>query len=1022
MWTIYSIGDSAFLDAVLNGVAMVTATADFIDMLKVGMLIGVLIMFLQSLWNGGRGIDFGQAFVAFIVLSIAFIPKTDVAIEDVYDGSVRNVANVPLGVVAAGSIISHVGYNITEAFETAFSTPAMTEYGFADPLNTLAGIRKLEMAQTELMRSWNNYIKECTLIGVDRGDKRLEDILEQSPFMAQLQWDSQIFGTEIYVTATGANAPAQFYNCTDAYGVLSAASTSAGVLDSLYSNVAPQLGAADAAEAQAKVTDAMNQMGGAMIGVQNEWMIATALMPAYQSAVEGKYVDEMAYTHALMANQAIAQRNTQWAAESTMFQSIVRPLMTFLEGFTYAVTPIMAFVLSIAPIGGKMAGKYLLTLVWISMWQPVMAVINLYILMSASGKMQALDSLSAPVTSYIGMQEANQEIQNWLATGGMLASATPALSLMLVYGSAITATHLAGRLGGGDHVDETQTAPSLAKTSPAMNVGNLMETTAVGGVAGAGHQQVMGGMNMGSMLSNATSSASSKMQTAQSTLSSNFSDAFSEMSSKSSSVEALSSFGQHVASSNSQLFQAAKSQMESWGYNYKQGDQQSEAILGAVAGKLSGSVGAEFFGNGVTAELAGSAGTNSQTQKSMSSEDLFNKLKDVKASDQMRASYQDELASSMSDSHKTGFEEKLGATKTSDLSKNLSDSASATRQFSELSEFKSAYGHGVNTDINTMAEHAVNSGQMGSLRGYIGNNHDLQQAINGKDGSGGFLAMAESAGLSGDKAYAAAAMMAMAQSGDSDHLNQLAGIAGWNPSLSGAGQNAGMDAPTYGAATDAVNAGNARGDALRAETGQGIATGAAAATGDVTGHHAAGVADAGAFKNNELAGAHGAAYDQQTEQLLRYTPDSEVAGHLQSLKEKIGSGTLGELGINMNPEETAAREQEIYQQARDDHHLTRGQAALYAAMSVSGGGLSDAQWNQLTGDIHGEFKEWNDETKRFEYIENGEALANKQIELVSDAALLGEEYGAGHMAAVSGFNEATGRTNVRSNNYDAVSY
>jgi len=58
MWEIYSIGDSAFLEQVLNAVAMITGTGDFTSMVRIGLLIGVLMVSVQALMQGGRGINF----------------------------------------------------------------------------------------------------------------------------------------------------------------------------------------------------------------------------------------------------------------------------------------------------------------------------------------------------------------------------------------------------------------------------------------------------------------------------------------------------------------------------------------------------------------------------------------------------------------------------------------------------------------------------------------------------------------------------------------------------------------------------------------------------------------------------------------------------------------------------------------------------------------------------------------------------------------------------------------------------
>ena len=60
-----------------------------------------------------------------------------------------------------------------------------------------------------------------------------------------------------------------------------------------------------------------------------------------------------------------------------------------------------------------------------------------------------------------GVTAAISTLQNQIATGGMLMTATPLLALMVVTGSTYAFTTLASRLNGGDHVDEKLWRPAL---------------------------------------------------------------------------------------------------------------------------------------------------------------------------------------------------------------------------------------------------------------------------------------------------------------------------------------------------------------------------------------------------------------------------------------------------------------------------------------------------------------------------------------------------------------------------------
>ena len=95
MWEIYSIGDSAYLAAILNAVAMITGTGDFRQLAGLGFLIGVLLVLFQGILQGGRGIRFQNVLVAWLLYALMFGPTARVAIEDAYSGAVRVVVVDP---------------------------------------------------------------------------------------------------------------------------------------------------------------------------------------------------------------------------------------------------------------------------------------------------------------------------------------------------------------------------------------------------------------------------------------------------------------------------------------------------------------------------------------------------------------------------------------------------------------------------------------------------------------------------------------------------------------------------------------------------------------------------------------------------------------------------------------------------------------------------------------------------------------------------------------------------------------
>ena len=76
MWDLYSIGDSAFLAAVLNSVAMIAGTGAIGQLAGIGFLLAILLTAFQGLMaeNGPR-FSYQHVFVAAVVYMLMYGPQ-----------------------------------------------------------------------------------------------------------------------------------------------------------------------------------------------------------------------------------------------------------------------------------------------------------------------------------------------------------------------------------------------------------------------------------------------------------------------------------------------------------------------------------------------------------------------------------------------------------------------------------------------------------------------------------------------------------------------------------------------------------------------------------------------------------------------------------------------------------------------------------------------------------------------------------------------------------------------------------
>lgn len=851
---IYSVGDSAFLEQVLISVAMVSGSGSITAIASIGLLIGVLVMGFSSVMDGGKAIPFEQLLVGWILYACAFYPTATVVIEDNYTGSVRPVANVPLGVAASGFVVSSLGYKLTSLFEQGygFIAPSVTSTYFAEPLELITKLRSnarnpsimdamdsaISGGNGNLRKSWDNYIRECTVTGIDLEEKNLNNLMSEA-LPEALKFESRTFGTRLYLT----NSVGQDYNCTDAYGALVNA-TKIGVMDERTDNAFRALIVENATQthqtAAGKIDDALSMLG-AVSNDSYEYMMAAILEPIYEDAAIGRYQDVQDMTSAVMLNQAIQQRNTQWAAEQSMFMSVVRPMQTFFEGFVYAVTPMLAVLLVMGRFGIGLAGKYLQTIFWVQLWMPILSIVNLYITTAASGQMSSYLA-SNELTSMYSLNGIDHILETWIAAGGMLAASTPVISFFLISGSAYAFTNIAGKLGGADHLDEKISSPDTLKQGPVTQAQAFAGHNSFSGTQQSGTEGLVGSMNLGQSLGESVSSASAKQSQASDAFTKQLGRTFGDSASSTQTATQQQALGRTIASMTGQGAQAIQSAAKSMQKTHGLSDDQTHQIMGQMAlnaagalsfSKSKGNTGAatesgngqEAGGNtglGGKANFGGSATTQDTSTKSTKESAVSaNGFADqVSFSQDDQSSLRNELAERFTNSKDSSWSTGLTDTQTKALSSTAQQAVSATESYNAIAQLSRNAGASSNLNYRELGA-AINHSpaaleELNSAMNYA--SPDTRNKANALESQ-----YRDVYNMSPNIARSAARVAALAESRDSSEIKNAVSVAN-----KATGSSISVDAnPSYNADIAQPNANKG----LQGEVSNAVGSGGSAAEG-----------------------------------------------------------------------------------------------------------------------------------------------------------------------------------------------
>lgn len=469
---IWCLGDINYFVAVLNSLAMLAQSGLLYDLVKLGMILAGLYMVLQMVFMGTNtqgGLPWGRFIIAWAMFQLLFGSTVRVWVYDTYTLKSIQVDNVPYGVAMAGSVTSKIAHEITDTLEQAFSTPTLKD-GFAAPLQTLLKARKLYdglgLPQNgNVQKTLTEYAQKCTQVGINLGLISMENMkYQENPWQA-MKFESGIYWAQTWLPGDPPGGTTR--TCSDAWNFIDNY-LSANLWDDWQGYLKTVF--CDSNDAACVPLDKVQTALDAATTVSQNaqyYMLAAVLLPVLEDGQMNAANEFGKPEQAVVIGQAREQRNAQWLAESSLFANIMRPLMAFFEGFLYAVAPFMALLVAFVPSGLGLILKFFAMFIWIQMWMPVMAIINQYlqIIMQQKLSSMVIDGL-IPLTSIQGQLTGMSNMNDWLATAGMLISSTPAISLALIYGGAITMTHLAGRMQHGDFVNEKSIRPDIMSSTP----------------------------------------------------------------------------------------------------------------------------------------------------------------------------------------------------------------------------------------------------------------------------------------------------------------------------------------------------------------------------------------------------------------------------------------------------------------------------------------------------------------------------------------------------------------------------
>ncbi len=470
-YTIYSFGGGETLRYIFNGLAMVLSFSEqglassLIRLVGIVSIIWVLAiaMVRQSILPALHW------FIWFLcVINLLLIPRTSVYICDplTYQGVRPKVDNVPVLLAAVSSLISDIGKSLTEKLEQVFTLPHYLPYqetGLVFGSRLMSDSKLFRIQDPLFHENMQRFVQQCVVYDVMIGTKySMKDLKTSkniwelvssnaSPLLGFLYKMPNPADNEIKTCQAGAKDLNERWTLA-----IQEASLKLG------KHFFPNLEEVQARNAfLGKLPQSYALLS--KISLQASEILQQEMMVnAIQNASRAK-----AYQLGAAADYGSAKASMQQRASYEIAGDMARQALPVMKNVFEAIAYgafVFIFPLIALPNGYQSLATYLGILIWIQLWAPLYAILNLIMLLTAQAKGIAYaGSEGLTLATSQGLANLNQDMS---ALTGWLSFSVPAIAYMMVKGGASSFVHLANHLGSA-----AQSA--IASTGHEVSSGNI---------------------------------------------------------------------------------------------------------------------------------------------------------------------------------------------------------------------------------------------------------------------------------------------------------------------------------------------------------------------------------------------------------------------------------------------------------------------------------------------------------------------------------------------------------------------
>jgi conjugal transfer mating pair stabilization protein TraG len=425
-----------------NAIVMSFGTSDFSTLIEISILLGGITVIASYVMQKDLMVLVKWFGLYYLAIYMMFTPKTSVEIIDrVNQGHVYAVDNVPLGLGIIASYTSVIGDALTQLTEMNFTMPddlryAQTGLVFSSRIITEGG--QFEITDSIFDANLQSFISQCVFYDILMNRYTIDDLMSTNDLWHFVEENTSPARAFLYSgTVTVCKQGAQMIN--DEWG---------DVINKVVDQYAPRI-FPSSINPKEQLNKYLPLSYGYLTQLSNsasQIMQQNLMANAFQRGIlhNGAILNSSAAIESYAYTRAQEQKRLNLMTLGDMAAYWLPLMKNAFEAIMYG-SFIFVVLLSVFPFGWFVLKNYVYTLLWIQLWSPLYAVINLMVSYYAQTSSTSATAGILSLKSMAGLTQINSDIAS---IAGYLTLSVPFLAKGLASGMAGTFTQLAQYIGG----------------------------------------------------------------------------------------------------------------------------------------------------------------------------------------------------------------------------------------------------------------------------------------------------------------------------------------------------------------------------------------------------------------------------------------------------------------------------------------------------------------------------------------------------------------------------------------------